>query len=398
MLSFWHMKHKAYDGTVLFFHSPQRRYYPEKEKLAGIYRFARARNWRVQILEAPADATEARTLVRSWQPIGCLVDMDASRRLFTTAALGGTPTVFLDFDDRLLGGRSFRVNHDPVAVAALAAKRLGALGLTHYAFIGYSRKWTWSDARRDAFRNKLGRKAESFSSFTFPAAKAADTAKRAAFDIWLGKLPKPCGIMLANDYLAEELYPACKRLGIAIPADVSVMGVDDDETFCANLNPTLTSIRLDFNQAGWWLAELLDRRIQDPTLRPHVRTYHPIGISPRNSTLRVASAPDRIVVRLSALLREKACSHVNIPEILSEFGLSRRSIELRYRAATGTSILKTLRDIRFARACELLRDRSIPLSDIPFRCGYASPAHLLALFKSRTGLTMSRWRARNPKA
>ena len=72
---------------------------------------------------------------------------------------------------RLLGGRTFRVNHDPVAVGTLAAKRLSVLGCAGYAFVGYTREWAWSRARLDAFRAALGPAGEGVRHFEFPAAR-----------------------------------------------------------------------------------------------------------------------------------------------------------------------------------------------------------------------------------
>ena len=40
----------------------------------------------------------------------------------------------------------------------------------------------------------------------------------------------------------------------------------------------------------------------------------------------------------------------------------------------------------------LLSDSSLPVCDIPERLGFASPNHLMRLFKARTGMTMLQWR------
>ena len=80
------MKDRKSSGTVLFFRSPQRREWPAKEKLEGIYRFARARRWKVVTIEAPGTAAAARAAVSGWSPLGCLVDMDASRHVFPPSA------------------------------------------------------------------------------------------------------------------------------------------------------------------------------------------------------------------------------------------------------------------------------------------------------------------------
>ena len=390
------MRNNPNKGTVLFFHSQQRHRAPAEAKLRGIYRFARACGWKIVGLEAPKSRDEVREQIRAWKPVGCLVDMNESDRLFTSASLGRTPTAFLDFDDRQLHGRTFRVNHDPDAVGALAALHLSALGLSAYAFVGYSCAWRWSKARKDAFREHLGRRAATFDSFTFPAGTSATSKTRISFLKWLKRLPKPCGVLLADDGLAEELYPACTRLGIRIPEDLPVLGVDDNERFCANLNPPLSSILLDFSQAGWKVAELLHRRISNPTLQPFVQTYNPLGIAPRGSTAIKVHRENPIAAKLLEIIGETATKGGNVSDICTRFDCSRRLLELRFRQATGKSILEAIRETRFNKACELLKNSQMPISAISVRCGYASDAALKSLFKTRTGLSMSVWRKRHP--
>lgn len=385
------MDKKETSRTVLFFRSPQLRSWPAKEKLSGIYRYARARRWLVQVLDPPRSAREVRSQVAAWKPLGVLVDMGIERRFFTATSLNGIPAAFLDLDDRFARD-SHRVNHDHDAIAALAAKRLSACGFSSYAFVGYLSKTRWSHLREDAFRRHLGDAAKRFSSFEFPPFGGVEEKRRAAFDRWLGKLPKPCGIMLANDYLAEELYPACRRLGLVIPDDISVVGVDDDERFCDNLEPALSSIRQDFRQAGWLLAGTLEGRLANPSLRSSVRLYHPLGFTPRASLARVTRPQDPLVAKTDALLAESACTAKRLPEILAPLGLSRRTVELRYRAATGHTLLDAIRELRLSRAKALLADPSIPLAAVHTRCGYASAAHFNEFFLRATGRTVSFFR------
>ena len=84
-------------------------------------------------------------------------------------------------------------------------------------------------------------------------------------------------------------------------------------------------------------------------------------------------------------------------QILAPLDCSRRSAETRYRAARGKSILAAVRELRLDRAQELLRTTGLPVAEVAAACGYARPAHFAALFRARTGLTMSAWRGRPAK-
>lgn len=388
------MNSKKAAETVLFFRSPQRREWPANEKLEGIYRFARARRWNVVTLDPPQTEVQLRETITGWRPIGCLVDMDASRRIFTANALSGVPAVFLDFDDRLLGGLTFRVNHDPVAVSTLAAKRLTALKYENFAFIGYTQQWAWSRARLIAFKKALSHRGRKIRTFEMPAGRPPTTKERAAFDNFLAKLPRPCGLMLANDTLAEELYPACRRIGVSIPDDFAVIGVDDDEQLCNSLRPTLSSIRLDFKRAGWQLAELLYLRISGQAETPVVHRYGTLGVAPRESTaLPSQIAPhDSLAIRIDKQIAAHALEKCSVAEIIAPLGCSRRSAETHYRAAKNKSILTAIREKRLEHAKKLLCETRISIADVATACGYQRAAHFAAYFRKQTAHTLLSYR------
>ena len=79
---------------------------------------------------------------------------------------------------------------------------------------------------------------------------------------WLAQLPKPAGIMIASDQLGTALLEACRRAEVAVPDDVSVIGVDNDEPLCLVSDPPLTSIWPNHAQVGYEAAHLLDRLMQ----------------------------------------------------------------------------------------------------------------------------------------
>ena len=386
------MKPKESHSTVLFFYSQQRDRGPAEQKLKGVLRFARACGWNIVIQEAPRSSNEVRDLIKAWHPLGCIVDMNESNRCFTEHSLGSTPTTFLDFDNLQSRGRSFRVNHNPDAVGALAARHLLSLNLTHFAFVGYTREWGWSEARRKSFLDHLGDSADSFQSFAFPITADIPADTRRQFLNWLEALPRPCGLLLAYDGLAREVYPACAKLKLKIPEDIAILGVDDNERFCGNLRPTLSSVLLDFTQAGWMVAELLHRVIRNPSLSPFVQTFNPLGIAPRGSTAIKVRSENPIAKKAKELIAQLATTGANAEAIARHFDCSRRLLELRFRESTGQTILESIHAARLEKACELLKDQTVAIGKIAPLCGFVSESALKAAFRRQFGMTMSKWR------
>lgn len=61
---------------------------------------------------------------------------------------------------------------------------------------------------------------------------------------------RPTGLLCANDRVAVGAVLAANRLGLSVPADVSVVGYDDDENLAAPMVPALTTIGLPHRAIG----------------------------------------------------------------------------------------------------------------------------------------------------
>jgi LacI family transcriptional regulator len=57
--------------------------------------------------------------------------------------------------------------------------------------------------------------------------------------------------------MAMGAYRAAADLGLSIPADLSVVGFDDQELIAANLHPGLTTVALPHYEMGAWATERL---------------------------------------------------------------------------------------------------------------------------------------------
>ena len=60
------------EKTILFFHTSVRQAWIKE--LDGAYRFARAKGWRVQVIEPTKRPPAIQTLLDFWKPLGCIVD------------------------------------------------------------------------------------------------------------------------------------------------------------------------------------------------------------------------------------------------------------------------------------------------------------------------------------
>lgn len=385
--------------SILFVRTYSNKRPAYSERLTGAMSVAHEYDWRIQTVDKPNHG-KISALIDLWHPRGAIVESAADAQRFPSSLFGGIPVVYLDAhhsDIARMDGRIGCVEHDPNATARIAAKELLSGDCASYAFIPNFFAVPWSHAREAAFRETLALNGKEPVSFQFK--RKTEDMTRWHIDLcdFLKRLPKPCGVFAANDYVGESVLVACAEIGLSVPDDVSVVGVDNYDMVCENTTPTLSSVALDFTGAGRMSVELLEKLIHSRKNILEVRTFGVLGLVRRASSVRLRRSYPGIAQALETI-RTKACEGLSSKQVLSCMKCSRRLAEIHFRLATGQSPLEAIHARRFERACELLASSDSSIEAVANMCGYGSAVFLQKLFRRRTGLTPSEWRARNRAA
>ena len=387
--------------TILFFESA---FCQTNQTLQdGVRRYARAANWQVRTVEygrAARDRTgdagvkgsaDIRRLAAFWKADGCIVDCGNEPTTFMAADFGRLPTVFLDRHPDTIESDAVCVSSDAESVASSAAQVLLELGFNDYAYVGWLEPVTWSEERETRFSEIVNLNGKAFHPFPRSSRKVSDRRLHAALLSWLARLPRPCGIFAANDYIAQIVLEACAQLRIAVPDEMAVVGVDNEDRICENTRPTLTSVLPDNDLAGYLAAELLDERMKGH--RPANRTFGALTVVRRQSTCRYRRNDVRVLAAIETI-RRHACEGLSAKSVIDGMGCSRRLAEMRFREVTGHSIHEEIADVRLTRARMLLRDPRKTVEMVAASCGYNSTVALRKAFLSHTGEKLSAWRER----
>jgi LacI family transcriptional regulator len=75
---------------------------------------------------------------------------------------------------------------------------------------------------------------------------------------------RPTGVFCYNDRVAMGVYQAATELGLRIPADLSVVGFDNQEIIADALRPGLTTVQLPHYEMGAWAVDQLYRIVRLP--------------------------------------------------------------------------------------------------------------------------------------
>ena len=388
------MMKRMKEKVILVFHSSVRSSW--SETLSGIYRFARPQGWNVQVIEHEPNRKSIAELLAFWRPAGVIVEGGVDENgVFLSGVFDRVPTVYLACDQRQLKKNALRVNHDSESIGRLAAREFLSLGLGSFAYFGFSGMF-WSEERGRCFGEALrlnGHMAQTFTRRFFESGKrTAEKGFRTQFTAWLKKLPKPCGLFAANDLLAVETLNVCRAVGIAVPEEIAVLGVDNDEVACENAEPTLSSVRPNFEEAGFLCAQLLCERLSHKGrfAGNAQESFAAAGIVRRQST-RLLPRSDAEVSKAMEMIRLRSCDGLKPRDVFAQFACSRRSVELKFKAITGHTVQEAINLARLERVKELLAREDVKIDSIAGRCGWKSAAQLRVFFREAEGVSLREW-------
>ncbi len=356
--------------------------------MLGIRRLAKFSRWQLTIVQSKDTAATPTPPSGKWD--GAIIYNGNGNVPFR---LGHVPKVYIS--SRPPRSSAPQVRSDSAAIGRLAARELRKLSLKYFAYLPWHLPAEWSRIRGDAFAAEIKTPGVLLPSPQYMT--AANEGLRnggvhaAAIAKWLDQLPRPCGIFAANDRIAEVLLNVCATSKIAVPDEVSVVGVDNHVSLCEYTTPSLTSVAPDFERTGFAAAQVLSRLMNGHESAVTDVTIPPIGIVHRASTDHQPSLDHR-VRKAREFIRLNACMYIGVDDVAKAMGCSRTLADVLFRSELDHTVLEEITEARFARLFELLKSTDIPISQLPAMLGYRSENYLKRLFKAHTGLTMREWR------
>ena len=192
------------------------------------------------------------------------------RNVELPANLGSVPSVLVDSE--ATGGNITAVIPDEEGGARAAVGALLEAGHTRVGFINNTDDVPATRQRLQAFRATLTEAgldggAAPVESEVSEVQGGYEAARRILARRDRAEMPTdvPTALFCYNDRMAMGAYRAAAELGLSIPADLSVVGFDDQELIAANLYPGLTTVALPHYEMGAWATEHLIDAVEGKT-------------------------------------------------------------------------------------------------------------------------------------
>lgn len=103
---------------------------------------------------------------------------------------------------------------------------------------------------------------------------------------------------------------------------------------------------------------------------------------------------DRRILAVQKLIEENFDQDYPYEELASRFGMSRRTFERRFKAATGDTPLAYLQRVRVEAAKRLLESQKLSFDEITYRVGYEDSSTFRKIFLKQTGLRPKEYQRR----
>ncbi len=361
-----------------------------REMLLGIARYAQLHGpWSFHITAGDFDHSVPK--MKQWGGSGIIARIP-NERVARAILAADLPTIALGLTDEQMQPESplsvfSELSSDANEVARMAAEHLLGRHLRHFAYVGLEDR-AWSTRREKAFREFLV--AKGFDAHIYDQPKRPQDRnwenEQSILARWIRQLPKPVGLFACNDDRGRQVLEACRLAELRVPEDVAVLGVDDDEVFCALSNPPLSSVALNAETAGYRAAELLDGMMQGRIKKPRRIMVEALRVVARRSTDVIAVEDQDVASALQFIHRQQGCG-ISVDSVVHEVAISRRRLEKQFREILGRTIIEEIQNTRLERAKRLLLETSYPIAKVAEVTGFGSTGYFIQFFHRRVGKT-----------
>lgn len=104
------------------------------------------------------------------------------------------------------------------------------------------------------------------------------------------------------------------------------------------------------------------------------------------------SGAHALVLRAQAVLRETMAHPLSLVALAHQIGTNERTLTLLFRQHFGLPVFAWLRRERFSKACALLLETDLEITEIALSVGYATPSAFTTAFREQFGITPSHYR------
>ncbi|MFO7905626.1 MAG: DNA-binding transcriptional regulator [Pirellulaceae bacterium] len=359
--------------------------YYDPQLQRGITRYARDAGW---VLDA--SMAHYGVIPTHWRGDGIITILIPGRKdISRYVRRREVPAVALYGDARRINVP--RVLLDDARIGQLAAEHLLERGFSDLGFCKFSGLRAVLE-REKGFRDTVCQAGKTYHLLDWDE----DSKHKNWFD-WFKRqllsLPFPIGMMAQSDHRAAYLISACEALGVAVPEEVAVIGVDNDVQTCELALVPISSVDSNRETMAYEGAALLDR-LMDGERRPR----DPIVVPAKGVVVRHSSdffaVPHPPLARALHFIRDHFSEPLGVDDVIRASQTSRCGLYRAFEKHLGHTVGEEIDRQRVGHAKKLLRESNDKLHRIASISGFSGPEHFTRVFRRVMGEPPSSYRNR----
>lgn len=359
-----------------------------------LFRIGRERNWILLDLRFSGN-----NVPRGMRPVGAFVNrvpddpfvkqlLDAKCHVLR---LGTAP----HRNDKLVPA----VLPDLKLAGGLAAEHFAERGFRHLAFVAH-KPWGIYEYLYRGFQSEAAKLGCNCHEFHWTDVDVHDKALKDSvryrkrlklFKNWLSTVPKPLGLLAYNDTRACLYNRMCLDAGFAVPEDIGILGIGNDEPVCETVYPSMSSIVIDDKTIVESAVAIFDRLMSGKTPGETTVMVPPAGLVTRQST-NVFAAKTPGVARATRFMLDHYAEPISINDISRASGMSRARLFVAFDNDLSQPPGAILTRIRIDKAKQMLRGTREKVLTIAEACGFGASINMYHHFKSQLGMSPASYR------
>jgi len=283
---------------------------------------------------------------------------------------------------------------DDVRVGELAAAHFLERHFTHFAYFGCDRL-RHSVERQRGFAQTLAEQGHSSHSYRNPNDEGFFQELYAPpLDTWLRGLPKPCGLFCNDDTQGFFLMEYALSVGLEVPAELAIIGVNNDPLRCKLAPWPLSSVELNGLDIGYRAAQMLERLMEGTPPGEMIERVSPLQVVARHST-DINGSNDPLMARALQDIQRNLHRSITVEDLAKSLHVSRRVLERHFRKNLGHAPYEEITRARIRKAKQLLADSDWKIQKISEICGFSETNLFYTQFRKREGTSPTLWRSGN---
>jgi LacI family transcriptional regulator len=354
--------------------------------IRGIAKFAQEQgNWTLSM--EPRGQTKEIYIPRNWKGDGIIARI-ASEKSVHGLKKTGLPVINVS---------SLHIHNCPFSKVISNFTQVGEMGARHFLDCGFksfafcASQFSFKSMQeiRISYSSYLKAHGATCDYLVLPDSDFVTDEDQEVVLRWIKKLRKPVAIFAMSVKAPFAIIAACKSAGILVPEEVSILSTASvDDLILEVIEPSVSCVVTADQTIGYEAAKLLRKLMRNPSRKNkrEVLYINPTHVEVRQSS-DITQTDDLAIKKAIRYIRENAASGVQVPDVASHVGLSRKSLELRMKKAIRRTPAEEIRQVRLDMAVKMLTESRLPIPDVATLSGFGTTEHFIVFFKKFTGLT-----------